>query len=187
MIKGLILAGGQSRRFGSDKASALYEGEPFLLRSVNVLKCLKFKPVIMTRPGASYFFSETETYYDEHPEKGPLGGIYTAMHLFPETDFLTLTCDMPLLNKKILKNLINQYQKNFLATFYRSEGSDCEPFPGIYPFAAFSEISQRLFAGKLAMRGLIESLPKKNVIQFQGDKRELMNVNYSADLEKLVS
>ena len=49
MIRGLVLAGGKSSRFGSDKALALYEGMTFLERATSLLEALNLKPVVVTR------------------------------------------------------------------------------------------------------------------------------------------
>ena len=108
MIRGLVLAGGKSSRFGEDKALAHYEGISFLERAVNSLKLLGLHPVVVTRRGADYSFVRCPVIYDKFPEQGPLGGIYTALTVFRETAFLTLTCDMPFVTLAALSGLLEE-------------------------------------------------------------------------------
>jgi len=47
---GLVLAGGKSRRFGSNKALAQYRGKSLLERPLAILKILGLKAVIVVLP-----------------------------------------------------------------------------------------------------------------------------------------
>lgn len=92
MILGAIIAGGQSRRFGSDKALAEIAGKPLLQRVADALGsqtdalivCGREWPGLVSvpdRPG---------------PDQGPLGGICAALHYAADHGFdavLTAGCD----------------------------------------------------------------------------------------------
>lgn len=76
MILGAVLAGGQSSRFGSDKALALLGGESLLARAVNTLSSWCEKVVVVGRSDAP-----VDTLADwPRPGMGPLGGIAAALH-----------------------------------------------------------------------------------------------------------
>ncbi len=181
VIRGVVLAGGRSRRFGSDKALAVYQGESFISRAFKLLDSLRLSPVVVTRGDVSYPFPEDTLLYDYLPEKGPLGGIYTAMRKFPEDDFLVLTCDMPALNEALLVPLIEEHRKKPGAVFYGLEDVQIEPFPALYPRELFSKIYKNIYEDKLAMRDLIQSIEKK-IIPLRGPSRELVNINRVSDL-----
>lgn len=186
MIRGVVLAGGRSRRFGSDKALAVYQGESFLSRACNVLAGLNLFPVVVTRDGAVY--SGHPLLYDYLPDKGPLGGIYTAMRKFPEDDFLVLTCDMPALEEKSLAPLLEEYAgRRTVPVFYRAPGGTVQPFPGIYPRGIFPSIFKNIFRDDLSMRSLIEALPEKNIVSFDGPPALLANINDPSGLKALDS
>ena len=186
MMRGLVLAGGKSRRFGSDKALAVYQGESFLSRATLILRSIELCPVIVTSERAFYPIPEKDILLrDRLPEKGPLGGIYTAMKEFPGDDFLVLTCDMPALDTTALSGLLEAYKKKPLATFYEPDAGQIEPFPGIYPSSLFQNVVKNILMEKLAIHQLIRPLSEKNIIAFSGPSQVLMNVNHPYDFDEL--
>ena len=85
-ILGAILAGGQSRRFGSDKAAAIVDGLPMLTHVQRVL-AVQVDAVIVcggTRPGVDAIADRPE------PGIGPLGGLNAALHYGREQGYDTV-------------------------------------------------------------------------------------------------
>ena len=144
MIRGLVLAGGKSSRFGSDKALALYEGVRFLERAVSLLRELDLGPIVVTRQGVDYPFIKCATLQDIFPDRGPLGGIYTAMTVFKNTAFLVLTCDMPALTRSALFGLLVQHKPRCPITAYRAEDGRVQPFPAIYEPSLLGVIHKKI-------------------------------------------
>ena len=118
MIRGLVLAGGKSSRFGSNKAVASYQGVRLIERAVSLLNELGLKPVVAARKEMDYTFLKCVTICDKLPDLGPLGGLYTAMTIFKNTPFLVLTCDMPALTPSILSDLLTHHEPLSLITAY---------------------------------------------------------------------
>jgi molybdopterin-guanine dinucleotide biosynthesis protein A len=76
VILGCVLAGGQSSRFGSDKALAELAGETLLMRAVDMLSGWCDKVVVVGRTVAP-----APTLPDRpRPNMGPLGGIAAALY-----------------------------------------------------------------------------------------------------------
>lgn len=74
-ILGAILAGGQSRRFGSDKAEALFEGKPLLDHVADALRPQCAELVVAGRP-----WPGIKSVSDlPEPGLGPLGGLAGAL------------------------------------------------------------------------------------------------------------
>ncbi|MEM4344083.1 MAG: NTP transferase domain-containing protein, partial [Candidatus Caldarchaeum sp.] len=110
---GVVLAGGVSKRFGSDKAMALVAGEPIVRRVSRALheavgevylsvKTIERGAVLMeaSRPYVSGFL------VDEF-QLGPVSGILTAAKQLEAETLLTVSVDVPLLKPETLKNLLN--------------------------------------------------------------------------------
>ncbi|WP_349630575.1 molybdenum cofactor guanylyltransferase [Altererythrobacter sp. KTW20L] len=75
MILGVVLAGGMSTRFGSDKALAALDGQTLLARAVEALSALCSKVVIAGRTEGP-----VECIPDwPRPHMGPLGGIAAGL------------------------------------------------------------------------------------------------------------
>lgn len=90
MPLGAVLAGGQSRRFGSDKAMALLEGRPLIEHAIASLVPFTGRVILIGRE-------------DSIPDRprgghGPLAGINAAIHYALRFDYdavLTTGCDIP--------------------------------------------------------------------------------------------
>ncbi|MEQ1549832.1 molybdenum cofactor guanylyltransferase [Sphingorhabdus sp.] len=92
-LLGAILAGGQSRRFGSDKAEALFEGKPLLDHVADALR-----PQVADLVVAGKQWPGLETVADIPEARiGPLGGLAGALDLAWRHDFdavLSSGCDV---------------------------------------------------------------------------------------------
>ena len=181
MMRGLVLAGGRSSRFGSDKANALYYGVSFLRRAVSLLEALGLKPVVVTRSGADYGMGSV-TVYDKLPDQGPVGGLYTALSIFKNSSFLVLTCDMPALTPAALTGLLENHEIDGGVTVYSDDLRGYRPFPGIYGPSLLAIVRERLKRRELSMKGLIDAAPLKTIIPWTGDPSVFHNVNTKEDL-----
>ncbi len=100
MILGVVLAGGRSSRFGSDKAQALLDGTPLAEHAHDLLAPHVDAVVIATSGGAIVDLPG--------PGLGPLGGIAGALdHAAARgyTSVMTIACDMPHLPDGLLAAL----------------------------------------------------------------------------------
>ncbi len=181
-LKGIVLAGGKSLRYGSDKALAFHDGERFVEKAVGALRALGLYPAVITRPGRSYSFLACPVIEDKIPDYGPLGGIYTAMSVFRHGSFLVLTCDMPLVSASALSYLLAESVKSGrgkISVF--SDAAGIQPFPGFYPREVLPALRESLIGRRLSMRGFLQGHPK-NIIPWIGDPEALMNINRAQEL-----
>ena len=93
-LLGAVLAGGQSRRFGSDKALALLAGKPLIDHVIDRLAVQVAALVVVGRdyPGVDSLFDRPG------PGLGPLGGLNAALAYAAANGFdaiLTSGCDLP--------------------------------------------------------------------------------------------
>ncbi len=83
---GLVLAGGRSTRFGSDKTQLYYQTEPLLFHQLNILlgcdalavSCNTNSPAIATQLAHSQLAVD-QIQDDYYPMLGPLSGIYNGL------------------------------------------------------------------------------------------------------------
>ena len=107
-VRGYVLAGGASSRFGSDKALARIGDETLLARIYRLLQGATCDVRVVAVPGRYPDF-EGKLVGDRWPGHGPLGGIITALLLTAENSGpewnLILSCDMPFLSAEWLSYL----------------------------------------------------------------------------------
>lgn len=106
---GILLAGGESRRFGSPKAFAEESGELFYERAYKALEAVSDQVVIVSHPSLVSRFPENLDTITDLPAvagQGPLAGILTAMKERPGDRFIILPCDMPFIRPKDTAKLV---------------------------------------------------------------------------------
>ena len=102
-ITAAVLAGGQSRRMGTDKSLVELAGRPLIQHVLDRLRPLGW-PILLVANHADRYQSLGETIVaDVLPGKGSLGGIYTALHHSATEFTFCVACDMPFLNTALIR------------------------------------------------------------------------------------
>lgn len=114
MMLGAVLAGGQARRFGSDKALAEWRGRALIDHVATALAPHVDALVVCGRdhPGVVSIADRP------HADLGPLGGISAALHharAHGHAFVLSLPCDTPLIDEALLDALAGAGNSAFLA------------------------------------------------------------------------
>lgn len=152
MILGAVLAGGQSTRFGSDKAMAELAGHTLLARAVDLLSGWCEHVVVVGRATAP-----APTLPDwPHAGMGPLGGIAAALHHALDEGYeavLTIGVDSPDLPEDLADLL--RPGPSYLAA---------QPVVGLWPAASAAAIEAILEGtGKHSMLAFAEALGARAV------------------------
>jgi molybdenum cofactor guanylyltransferase len=108
-VRGYVLAGGASRRFGADKALVEFAGRTLLSRMYELIATTTGS-VHVVAPAGRYSNQALSLIEDRWPDEGPLGGIITALRATQESDSvepwnLMVSCDMPFLTREWLEYL----------------------------------------------------------------------------------
>ena len=111
-VRGYVLAGGASSRFGRNKALVRFGITPLLLEIVQLAQtCASEVAVIAGAQKYRDLAANLQIIEDLWPGEGPLGGIITALQHTPARDCsvewnLILSCDMPFLTAEWLQFLV---------------------------------------------------------------------------------
>ncbi len=166
-LLGAILAGGQARRFGSDKAQALYGGERLIDRVAAALSAQCETVVVCGREEPGF------TCIADRPEAGlgPLGGLAAALRHAEEGGFthvLSAGVDVPDL-------------PHGLATMLAGKGAtivESQPVVGLWPVAGSTVLEAFLAEGGRSLYRFAERIGARQIDL----PRPLMNVNRPEDL-----
>jgi len=107
MVSVAILAGGQSKRMGRNKALLTVGGQLLIERVINRVQPLTDDLIVSTNSPKKYAHFGLRCVVDVYPNKAALGGIYSALRAAHYPHVLVVACDMPLLNKALLQYLID--------------------------------------------------------------------------------
>lgn len=105
-ITGVILAGGKSSRYGSNKALVRIEGIPLIERVTAVMQSLFEHVFLITNTPEAYAYLGFPMYEDLIKGLGPLGGIYTALTVISNGGGFFVPCDMPFLNPYLIRHMV---------------------------------------------------------------------------------
>jgi molybdopterin-guanine dinucleotide biosynthesis protein A len=111
-VRGYVLAGGASSRFGRDKAMVRFGAIPLLLQILKLAQtCTSEVAVVASVHKYRGLDASLELIEDQWPGEGPLGGIITALQHTTDTDSpaewnLILSCDMPFLTAEWVEFLV---------------------------------------------------------------------------------
>ncbi len=180
-IDGLVLAGGRSRRFGSDKRLVEIGGETLVARAVRKVRAVVDGVVfVATGPAREHLRGTRRAIVirDEPPGRGPLGGIAAALER-ARAGVLVLACDLPDVRTATLARVAATGRACGRPAAVRTRRG-WEPLVSYWPRATYTEVRAALGAGLSAPHALLERLGAAAV---EGvDLRELRNVNRPGDL-----
>jgi molybdopterin-guanine dinucleotide biosynthesis protein A len=108
-VTGVILAGGRSTRYGSNKAFAEVQGFPLVERVITVMGSVFERLVISTNSPQEYAHLGLPMAEDLIKGLGPLGGIYTGLNVIPDDAGFFVACDMPFLNASLLRLMVDAW------------------------------------------------------------------------------
>lgn len=153
-----ILAGGQSRRMGTDKAMLQIGGVTLLEHTARLALAVNLPVLVAGRacppnwPRAEVTFIE-----DAEPGLGPLGGLEAALS-HTQASVLALACDLPLLTEDALRWRV-ELSRQMVAEHGRVtvNGNQLEPLFSIYRPLTLGLIKAQLAKGRRSLQGLIRS------------------------------
>ena len=171
-----VLAGGRSRRMGTDKAFVLLDGRTLLARALGLALSLTSDVRILGDPAK--FASFAPVVEDLFPGCGPLAGIHAALRSSQTELNLILAVDMPFLTPALLQYMLGRAKdsNSAMATIPRT-AQGWQPLCAVYrrDFASIAEKALR--AGHYK----IDALFVEAGAQVLGEP-ELQSAGFSLDL-----
>lgn len=154
-ITGVVLAGGRSRRFGSDKATAAWGGST-LVESVSALLATLFRLqlIVVKTPGALGHLARPDRIIvpDAFAEHHALGAIQSALTAAPTDRVFVCACDMPFLRPALIEALCGA-GAGYDAAVPVWQGEP-QPLCAVYSKSSLPEIVRRISENRLPIRDL---------------------------------
>lgn len=187
-ITGVILAGGQSRRMGYNKAQAHIEGSTMLVRMIDKIK--EVTPNLIVSSGSiAYPNVEWPQILDEYSNCGPIGGLYSALKASHTSFNLVLSCDMPLVSVFLLRYIVETaLAGDSLITLPIDQEGQAQMMCAVYRKELLPILERQLDAGAYKMKNLL-NLTSAHYIEIPREhqlyqEHAFMNVNSPNNLEE---
>lgn len=183
---GVLLAGGQSRRFGSNKALAEVDGCQLIEHPARLLAELFGHLLLVTNSPGLYEFLGWPTAPDLAPGGGPLAGIEAALSRAATPRIFVAGCDMPNLDRALISHLC-RLAPGFDAVIPMT-AKGWEPLHGVYAQSALPTISAALALGSRKLQTVLATLRVREVGEAEmlavsaTALRSFSNINRVSDL-----
>ena len=183
-VTGVILAGGQSRRMGQNKALMQLGGERLIDRVLGAMRQVCSELLMVTNNPELYADLGVPMVGDVYPDKGSLGGIYSGLYHASTPYSLVVACDMPFLRADILQYLLNQ-RSDYDVVMPDVLGEQ-QPLHAIYHRVCLEPIVRRLDANRLKIVGFLPDVRVRTVTEdelrpIDPDLRTFQNLNTPED------
>lgn len=104
-VTGVILAGGQSSRMGSNKALLPFQGGRFVEAIYRQFSELFPEVLLVTNNPEQYAFLPCRKVVDIYPGLGALAGLHAGLHHAANPHIFAAACDMPWLKSALIRRL----------------------------------------------------------------------------------
>jgi len=179
-MNGIILAGGENRRMGTDKAFLEIDGRPMIEHILGVFAGLFKKTIIVTNTPDRYRNYGVEVTSDALEIRGPLTGIYSGLLRSTDEYNFVAACDMPFLNPRLI-SYMGEIASGHDAVVPQFNGY-LEPLHAIYRKGLLSVMEAQIRKQDRRIRGLFDHIAvryvtEEEIVRFDSMKRSFRNLN----------
>ena len=180
----VLMAGGQSRRMGQDKALLPVDGQPLWRRQLAVLKATNPECTYLSvAAGSSLAAPGVERIEDHVPDAGPLAGLDAVLQALTEPLLLVLAVDLPRMTSGYLQALLDASMPG--CGCVPTIAGRAEPLAAVYPREIVGVVAARLVNRDLSLRGLVEECLDLGLVTHMPvvdeDRPAFTNVNEPSD------
>ena len=156
-ISAVLLAGGESRRMGRDKATLLFHGRPFWQIQLDLLRKLQPEEIFLSaRTDPEWRPSGVQFVPDRPPSRGPLSGLAATLTRIRTDHLLALAIDMPFVTEEVLRSLCNSIEPG--RGVIPMIGDRAEPLAAVYPKGAAIDLTAALSGSDFSLQSLTKKL-----------------------------
>lgn len=184
---GIILAGGRSSRFKENKALVKVASQRLIDRIVGVLSTVFPSLILVTNSPLDFKGVRAEIVTDIIPGRGPLSGIHSGLIASPYDLNFVVACDMPFINARLVKYLIERANPSFDAVVPVVRGYP-EPLAAVYRRSCLPCIERFLLAERYKVTDFYHHIKvayvKEEELASLIEPNTFFNINTWDDLKK---
>lgn len=190
MLSIVIQAGGASRRMGQDKGLVPFLGQPLIQRVIQRVSALADELVVNSNRPEDYTFLGLPIYTDVIPERGALGGLYTALLVAKHPLVSVIACDMPFASPEILAEERRLLEESDADAVIPVTEFGTEPFHAVYRRdLCIPLVKAALDAGSWRVNSWFGEanlflMPVEEVLRFDPRQLAFRNVNTPEELHE---
>jgi molybdopterin-guanine dinucleotide biosynthesis protein A len=184
-----LLAGGESRRMGTDKATFLFRGKPLWQVQLETLRRLRPEEIFVSaRTDPSWRPNDVRFVADIPPSCGPLNGLAASLARIHTGHLLALAIDMPFMTENYLRSICDAIEpgRGVVAKL----DNRAEPLAAVYPREAEIDFRTALagtdFSLQSIVRHLVTSGKLLEISVMEQESLLFRNVNDLSDVDAAI-
>lgn len=190
-LGGIVLAGGRSRRMGTDKAVLDFCGRRMIDVVTGRLQEIADRIVVVTKKRADVAPLDAIVIEDEQPYAGPLPALIAGLRATGTERNVVVACDMPLLNVDLLRGLCDALDDEVDAVVPLTDAGP-EPLHAAFGDCAVEPLLASIAAGERSLRGALGRLrvrwfTEDEWREIDPDGRSFLNVNTPEELQTAIT
>ncbi len=184
-----VLAGGKARRMqGANKALLKHNGVTFVEQIIESLSAQFGETIIISNDNEISKIMPCPIYKDIIRDKGPLGGIHSALTNALNPAVFIVSCDMPFVNTKVLDRINEQASIIDFEAVVPIYKDRTEPLFAFYSVSTINRLMHILNGNRLSVKAFLEKINTKHVKLPATDEygRYLTNINTIKDYNQFL-
>jgi molybdopterin-guanine dinucleotide biosynthesis protein A len=181
---GILLAGGKSRRMGTDKGLVLLNEKPLYSYALSVLEHCCSEILIAGSSGKLYNTSY-QVVMDVYAEQGPAAGIHAALQAATNQICIVLSVDLPFVDPILLNHMLNNLGDSMAVAPVHADGK-VEPLCAVYHKSCIPAFEKALTLDHNKILDILNSVNFKQLHLFNENENVLnkafTNINTPEDL-----
>jgi molybdenum cofactor guanylyltransferase len=188
-VTGVILAGGRSRRMGTDKALLRLGSDTMLEHGVHTLESTVRHVVIAGGEAGRYVLPGIACLGDAIADGGPLGGILAALEFSNAPTVLVLACDLPFIAPPLMRLLLTADPT--VPILIPRSGNVVQPLCGRYATSLGPDLRSFMLRGRRKVMEFVSTCQHAYLDIEPGHPLYhpslFSNINFRGDLEQAAS
>jgi molybdopterin-guanine dinucleotide biosynthesis protein A len=186
-MTGIVLAGGENRRMGMDKAFLKLDGIPMIEHVLRSLKAVCRDIIIVTNSPQSYEAYEATVVTDAFDMRGPLTGIYSGLLKSTAEYNFVVACDMPFLNAGLMAYMAGLAEGYDIVV--PAVNGMFEPLHAVYRKGLVPVIEAQLMRNRQRIQELygkqrVRYVAKEEIDRFDPARKSFKNLNTPQEYEE---
>ena len=181
VVNGLVLAGGKSVRMGADKGLMMWHGKEQRYFMADLLEAFTQDVFISCRADQQGDIDKSyKTIEDSFTGLGPYGAILSAFRMQPDSAWLVIACDLPLIDAATIEYLVKHRKQSAMATTFENPANHFpEPLIAIWEPKSYPILLSLLSQGYTCPKKALQSHDAFMLVAPRADA--LLNVNTPED------
>lgn len=183
-ISAFILCGGKSSRMGTEKGLVNYNNKPFIQLVIDAIVPITTNIFLVT-DNQEYTDFNYPLVADIYKNKGPVGGIFSALDRSETENNLILSCDIPKISTNVIKNYLINNISDQKDVIFLSDDKNIYPLIGIYNKSVKPKFSEAISSNRIKLLSLLNELNCQVIKVNPRDFESLKNINTQDELKIL--